>query len=235
MKICVVVPVYNEEKIIKGNLETILAYAARLPVLTHVVAVNDGSTDGSGDILIELSLAYSPAVFSVISHMRNEGYGAAQKTGARFAVSNEFDYIIFMDSDLTDHPKYLEDFYIKITEGYEYIKTTRRALNGGYSHVPWERRIVALLGNKIARLITGLPLSDITNGFRCVKSSVINNIVLVENGFPIIIEELMKAKRLTGKFCEIPRVQGNRSEFAKPSLFKYNFKTYWKYFKYLFI
>ena len=98
-----------------------------------------------------------------------------------------------------------------------------------------KRRIIAYLGNNFARLITGLPLSDITSGFRCVKISVIKNIALKEDKFPVIVEELMKAKKITTKFCEIPRIQGNRGENAKPSSFKYDFKTCWGYFRYLFV
>ena len=132
VKICIVIPVYNEEETIENNIKAILSYAAKLPVRVNVLAVDDGSTDKTHQILARISALYSSDEFESVSHKQNKGYGAAQRTGIRFAVDSKFDYIIFMDSDLTDHPQYLMDFYTKITQGYEYIKTTRFVKGGIY-------------------------------------------------------------------------------------------------------
>src|SRR3989338_7441488 len=103
MKICIVIPVYNEEAVIEKNLKTIIEYAQRLPAPATVVAVNDGSHDRSEEILMTLKKAYPENIFHAISYSQNRGYGGALKIGTAYAIDKNFDYVVFMDSDLTDH------------------------------------------------------------------------------------------------------------------------------------
>lgn len=234
MKICIVIPVYNEETVIEQNLKTIIEYAQKLPEPATVVAVNDGSRDRSGDIIMKFSAHYASEIFQAISYERNRGYGGALKVGTRYAIDHSFDYVVFMDSDLTDHPKYLAFMYAKMNQGFEYIKTTRHSSEGGYRDVPFKRRIISKLGCELGKFVTGLPLTDLANGFRAVKVDILRQLNLQEERFPIIMEELIKAKKYTNKFCEIPRVQGVRPKDARPSLFVYDLKTVFGYFKYLF-
>lgn len=235
MKICIVVPLYNEEKIIERNLKTIIQYAKGLPAPTTVVAVNDGSADRSGEIISAMAKEYPQELFHAISYTNNRGYGGAVKVGTAYAIEKHFDYLVFMDSDLTDHPKYLEALYEKMHEGWDYIKTTRHTPEGGYEHTPVIRRIISRVGCEFGKLLTGLPLTDLANGFRAVKVDIAKQLDLKEEKFPIIMEELVKAKKLTSRFCEIPRVQGVRAKDARPSAFVYDFKTLWGYAKYLFM
>ena len=101
--------------------------------------------------------------------------------------------------------------------------------------MPWKRVFISKWGNRIGQFITGLPITDITNGFRAVKTEVLRKITLQENHFSIIVEELMKARKYTKKMGEIPNILGNRSNQAKETAFQYDLNTYWKYFKHLFI
>lgn len=235
LRICIIIPVYNEEVVIERNLETIIQYAQALPNKAAVVAVNDGSRDKSGAIILSMKERYPEEVFHALTYEVNRGYGGALKVGAAYAIEKDFDYVIFMDSDLTDHPKYFSALYEKMCEGWDYIKTTRHRMEGGYHDVPWKRRIISKLGCAFGKMITGLPLTDLANGFRAVKVDILRKIDLKEEKFPIIMEELIKAKRFTHKFCEISRVQGVRDDDARPSEFHYDFKTLWGYFRYLFL
>lgn len=235
MKICIIVPVYNEESVVERNLKTIIQYAQALSDKATVVAVNDGSRDKSGEILFAMAKQYPEEIFHPISYDVNRGYGGALKAGMRYAIERQFDYGVFMDSDLTDHPKYLQALYEKMCEGWDYIKTTRRGGDGGYHDVPWKRRVISFIGCSVGQLLTGLPLTDLANGFRAVKVDILRRLDLQEEGFGIIMEELVKAKKLTKRFCEIPRVQGVRDVEARPSAFHYDIKTLWSYFKYLFL
>src|SRR3989338_5255614 len=105
MKICIVVPMHNEKAIAEKSIKTILEYAKKLPAAVTVLAVDDGSKDGTGAILNNLAARFKDSGLRLTSHAENLGYGAALKTGARFAADNNFDYVIFMDGDLTNHPK----------------------------------------------------------------------------------------------------------------------------------
>lgn len=235
MHICVVVPMYNEEAIAEDSINTILSYTRQIPELVTLLIVNDGSKDRTAKIVEQMvQKVADPKKLTMVSHTINRGYGAANRSGIKFAVENGYDYVVYMDCDLTDHPKYLKDFYAKMLEGWGYIKTTRFAKGGGYQNVPFKRRIIAKCGNVFAMIVAGLPLTDIANGFRAAKVSVLKQFDLTENHFSIIVEEIMKAKKVTNSFCEIPRVQGTRGEGARVSMFKYDLKTYWKYMKYLF-
>ncbi len=232
MRICVVVPMHNEEAIAKTSIETILSYTELLSGIVTVCVVNDGSQDATGDILEELLNDYEKEQLQLISHSHNEGYGKALQTGIRFASDNSYDYTVFMDSDLTNHPKYLERFYEKMEEGWDYIKATRYSKGGGTQGVPWGHKVMSVIGNHIAGFLFGLPLTDFTNGFRAVKTDILKQIDFKETGFVVIMEELYQAKFLTESFCEIPYILTSRKEDHGNTHFSYGPRVCMQYFKY---
>lgn len=234
MDVCIVVPMYNEEVLARRSVETILSYVNQLPAGVILLVVNDGSDDQTGEILKDLVEKVNSGRLYVLSNEVNMGYGGALRTGIRFAVENNFDYVLFMDSDLTNHPRYLDQFYHKMKENWDYIKATRYSNGGGMEGVPWIRRLNSRLGNKIARFLYGLPLTDLTNGFRAVRVKILSRINTKENGFAVIMEELYQAKRLTKSFCEIPYVLTARSEDEGGTHFSYTPKIYMQYLNYAF-
>jgi len=230
MKICIVIPVYNEKGIIDESIRTILPYLKNLSYETKLVVVNDGSTDGTKRIIEEITSGNDD--LELITHITNRGYGAAICTGIRFAIKNNYDYTVFMDSDLTNHPKYLKDFYAKIGEGWEYIKATRYSKGGEVKDVPFNHRIISKVGNFIAKILYGIPLTDLTNGFRAVKVDILRKIEFKEKTFVIIMEELYEAKYLTGSFCDIPYVLTSRQKWQGKTHFSYSLEMCMKYFSY---
>lgn len=232
MRLCIIVPMYNEEAVARESIEAIIGYVRQLPPVATVLAVNDGSRDSTGDILKELSGRYKESEFKVISHAQNKGYGAALKSGIKFAVQNDYDYALFMDSDMTNHPKYLKVFYEKMLEGWDYIKATRYAKGGRAIGVPLSHRIISFAGNSLARTLFGLPLSDLTNGFRAVKVDIFKKMDLIESGFVIVMEELYQAKFLTDSFCEIPYVLTTRKNTHGRTHFSYGLFACMRYLKY---
>ncbi|KKQ78585.1 MAG: Glycosyl transferase family 2 protein [Parcubacteria group bacterium GW2011_GWC2_38_7] len=156
IKVCIVVPMFNEERIARISTETIIQYTKALPPTATLLVVNDGSRDKTEDIIKTIAAQYQPKDFTVLSHATNRGYGAALKTGIRYAVDNKYDYVLFMDSDLTNHPKYLHVFYEKMIEGWDYIKASRYAKGGRVEGVPWLHRVISIVGNHIARHLYGL-------------------------------------------------------------------------------
>lgn len=232
MKICIVIPVCNEEAVIERNLKIIVEYAQQLPEPATVIAVNDGSHDRSGKILIELKKQYDPNIFHAISYDLNRGYGGALKVGTQYAIDNQFDYAVFMDSDLTNHPRYLTLFYAKMAQGCEYIKATRYAPGGGMAGVAWKRRFFSRVGSTVGRLLFHVPLTDVTNGFRAVKIEILRKLDLKENGFAIIMEELAQAKRYVWSFGEVPYILTERTPDQGATHFPYTFATIRKYLGY---
>jgi len=223
---------HNEEAVAKVSLETITSYAAELPPVVKVLVVNDGSTDRTMEIVNNLTRDSERDMLTMVTHPKNQGYGVALRTGMKFAIDNGFDYAFFMDSDLTNHPRYLHLFYEKIEQGYEYIKATRYAVGGKTEGVPFLYKIVSFMGNRLARTLYGLPLTDLTNGFRAVKVDILKKMNLKETGFPIIMEELYWAKSLTNSFCEIPYTLTSREEGQGVTHFSYSPATCLRYLKY---
>jgi len=231
IRACIVIPMYNEEQIARQSIKTVLVYVKQLPPEVRLVVVDDGSQDRTRALLEECRVE-EPDRLTLIFHQRNKGYGAALRTGIAFAVHNGFEYVVFMDSDLTNHPKYLSNFYNRMLEGYDYIKASRYTSGAGVVGVPWHRRFISMLGNRVARILFGLPLHDLTNGFRAVKTDILGKIELTENGFAVIIEELFLSKPLVRSYAEVPYVLTSRSEGQGKTHFTYDIKTYFTYLKY---
>ena len=231
MRFCIVIPMYNEERIALRCIKTVLEYIKQLPSEVRLVVVDDGSQDRTRALLEEARVE-EPDRLVLLFHKSNKGYGVALRTGIAFAVQNGFEYVLFMDSDLTNHPKYLSDFYSLMLEGYDYIKASRYGQGAGVVGVPWHRRLISLCGNKLARMLFGLPLHDLTNGFRAVKTAILSKIELKENGFAVIMEELFLSKPLVHSYAEVPYVLTSRTESQGQTHFTYDVKTYFTYLKY---
>ncbi len=232
MRVCIVIPMYNEEEIVKHSIETIISYTRKLPPIITVLVVNDGSEDATENIVKQMITELGNDDLQMVSHSINQGYGAALMTGIDFAVNKNYDYALFMDSDLTNHPRYLESFYVKMLEGYDYIKATRYAKGGAVQGVPLFHRTLSIMGNLVAKVLFRLPLSDLTNGFRAVKVDILKKMNLSEPGFSIIMEELYYVKTLAKSFFDIPYVLSSRAAGQGRSKFSYGPKTYYQYLKY---
>jgi len=222
---------YNEEQIASESIKMVMDYAAQIPFEFKLVAVDDGSKDRTSTLLEKARIKY-PDHLVPLTHKSNMGYGAALRTGIDYAIRNDFDYILFMDSDLTNHPKYIKDFYTRMLEGFDYIKASRYLARGGMSGVPRHRRLISRLGNKFAKVLFGLPLHDLTNGFRAVKADILKRITLKESGFAVIMEELFLCKPFVATYAEVPYILTSRGQGQGKTHFTYDVKTYLGYFKY---
>lgn len=232
MKVCIVIPMYNEEEIAKHSIETIISYTRKLPPTITVLVINDGSEDATEKIVKEMITELGNDDLQLVSHSANQGYGAALVTGIHYACDNNYEYALFMDSDLTNHPKYLQNFYEKMVDGCDYIKATRYAKGGATVGVPLQHRFLSAMGNLLAKFLYGLPLTDLTNGFRAVKVDILKRMNFSESDFSIIMEELYHVKYLAQSFCDIPYVLTSRDDGHGKSKFSYGPRTYFRYLKY---
>ncbi len=231
MRLAIIIPMYNEQEVAAESLVTILPFVRELPDTTFVI-VDDGSKDATASIVSRFIQKEAVIPIELLRHENNQGYGAALRTGIRYAQTREFDYVLFMDSDLTNHPKYLKLFYTKIAEGADYIKATRYRKGGGMDGVPWKGRAFSRVGNLIAQALFRTPLSDITNGFRAVKVDLYKDVELEESGFAIIMEELYRLKPRIKKYAEVPYILTSRASDQGKSHFHYNFQTMLTYLSY---
>ncbi len=226
----VVIPMYNEESGVEACVHAVCDELRRLPNRTMLVAVNDGSRDKTGEILNALARSESP--LTVVDHGTNRGYGAALRTGVTRAAQDSYEYVLFMDSDLTNHPSDIQRFANKMAERADVIKATRYSAGGSMSGVPFYRAAISRIGNLLAKTLYRLPVHDCTNGFRAAKVELMLRMDLKENRFPIIMEELYWSKFLARSFAEVPVVLTTRTGEQRPTSFAYRPRVFYDYLKY---
>jgi dolichol-phosphate mannosyltransferase len=212
--LAVIVPMYNEED---GAEESVVALAAVLETIpgSHLIAVDDGSSDATPAILDRLG--DDIPLLRVVHRKENGGYGAALRAGVEKAQMLGTDWALFVDSDLTNPPEDVPRFAALMDEPVDYIKASRFIGGGGMVGVPARRRLLSVTANRFARLATGRTVTDPTNGFRAVRTSAFLAMPLTERGFPIIMEELYWAFRHRLRFGEVPSTLGSREETGDSS------------------
>jgi dolichol-phosphate mannosyltransferase len=199
---------------------------------TALIVVDDASRDATPSILSRLGGLSDCDRLTVLTHTRNAGYGGAIKTGASRAARDGFDYVLFMDSDLTNDPSDIGKFVAKMRSGFDVIKASRYCRGSAVIGVPWWRRLISAVGNQVASLLYGRAVRDCTNGFRAIRVELLARMNLVENGFAVILEELYQARLLGATFAEIPYTLTARPRHGKPSSFAYRPRVFYLYLKY---
>lgn len=221
---------FNEEQ---GALRCVQEISRALkdwPDRSRLIAVNDGSSDRTAQIL--QAAQQEDASLTVVTHEKNLGYGQALQTGGRTALALGCDFVIFMDSDLTNDPRFIRILAEKMDEDCDLVKASRYIPGGGVENVPAWRYWISRAGNAFVRLLYGLPVHDCTNGFRAIRTELLDKMHIRERGFPAIMEELYWAKALRARVCEVPYVLTSRTETLRPSSFEYRPRVFYSYLKY---
>ena len=210
MRTLVIIPTYNEAENIKKVLDEVLSIDDNIDILV----VDDNSKDGTGEYCERLSIEESR--MNIIHRERKLGLGTAYKTGFKWAIQRDYDYIFEMDADFSHNPKDIPRFLNKI-EKYDLIIGSR--YKDGVSVVNWpiERLLLSFFANLFARIVTGVPVCDLTSGFKCYKKSVIEKIIskgLSADGYAFQIETDFWAYKEGFKIHEMSiiftdRVQGS--------------------------
>jgi dolichol-phosphate mannosyltransferase len=196
MKPIVVVPTYNEIE----NLERIVGLIREQPGGFHVLIVDDNSPDGTGRLADELSSRH-PGEVRVLHRASKEGLGRAYVAGFGHVLKMpEYDAIIQMDADLSHDPSYLPEF-LKMLETYDCVLGSRYL--HGISVVNWDfKRLVLSKGASLyVKLITSMPYSDATGGFKAWRREALSAIgldQLFSNGYLFQIETTYRLHRTKG-------------------------------------
>lgn len=224
----VIIPVYNEGKIISKTLDRVISELDKIKIKSNLLIVDDGSRDDSPRIVVRLMKKHPKLRFT--KHAQNKGYGTAIQTGIEYGLKRHFHYGLFMDSDLTNNPQDIIKFADQITYDYDCVKGSRYIKGGKVSGVTFKRVLMSRVGNIIASFIFGIGVKDCTNGFRMIKLEKFRKIKLKEKGFAVIMEELYYLKKEMATFKEVPVVLTNRKNGV--SRFEYSFSTFYSYIKY---
>ena len=189
----VVVPCFNEVESVGLCVERIL----NEPIVGEVIVVDDGSTDGTREVLSALS---DPRV-QVLHHEANLGKGAALRTGFAL-VSTE--YVVVQDSDLEQDPSDYTQLVTPLGSGiadvvYGSRFPDRRRLPGQYLMHFWANRFLTVLSN----LFTGLRLTDMETGYKAFRTEVVQGIRIEENCFGVEPELTAKIAGANWRIMEV--------------------------------
>ena len=202
MKKIVIIPTYNE----KENIAKIILAVLVLGNQYHVLVVDDGSPDGTANIVKELMQAHPDKIF-IQERKGKLGLGTAYIHGFKWALANQYDYIFEMDADFSHNPLDLDRLLAACESGADVAIGSRYVKGGATENWPIDRLIYSKGGSLYTRIITGMPVKDPTAGFICYKNKVLAAMQLDQIsfiGYAFQIEMKFASWRLGFKLTEVP-------------------------------
>ncbi len=165
----IIVPTYNEAE----NIESIVAAVLAVVPEVNILILDDNSPDGTGDIADRLAAA-DERLFA--EHREGkQGLGTAYIHGFKWALERDYERIFEMDADFSHQPRFLPDF-LRCAESHDLVLGCRYMPGGGTENWPWSRQLLSRGGNLYARMVLGLPFTDLTGGFKCFRREVLQTI-----------------------------------------------------------
>lgn len=205
----VILPTYNEA----ANLERIVpAILEQLPAPRHVLIVDDNSPDGTGALADRLAAADDSV--SVLHRDRKEGLGPAYLAGFRIALDAGAERVVEMDADFSHDPAYLPGL-VQATESADLAIGSRYVPGGGVTDWGPLRRFISRGGSAYARLALGLPIRDLTGGFKCFRRIVLETIdldTIQARGYAFQVETTYRAIKAGFRVVEVPIVFKDRAD-----------------------
>lgn len=207
----VIIPTYNEANNISRLLDCLLGLDRQVDVLI----VDDGSPDGTADVVKEYQQKHDGRVH-LIEREGKLGLGTAYVRGFQYALDRDYTYVCEMDADFSHDPEDIPRLVDKV-ENTEADVAVGSRYSKGISIINWplSRLILSYAANVYARFITGLPIYDTTAGFKCLHRSVIEKIdtnKIRSNGYAFQIEIHFRAWKAGFTIKEVSIIFREREE-----------------------
>jgi len=201
MKLSIIIPVHNENATLVTLLSSIDTLV--LAVEKEVIVVDDGSTDGSLEIIKNTRRVL------VISHHQRLGKGAAIKSGLSIATG---EIILFMDADLEYLVEECGDVIDPIVSGFADVVYGSRFIGTRHRLFLLHSALANRLLSACTRSLTGIPITDMETGYKAFRADILKKISIKENGFGVEPEITMKLSRFFGvRYTEVPITFHGRS------------------------
>jgi len=211
MRTLVVIPTYNE----RANIQALLNQVLSLPEGFHVLVVDDGSPDGTAQLVKELQNQF-PTRIHLLERAGKLGLGTAYLAGFRWGLNSGYDFIFEMDADFSHNPNDLSRLlHACLQEGADLAIGSRYVRGGGVINWPFNRIALSKGASIYTRLITGMPIKDPTAGFMCYSRKVLEALNLDRIrfvGYAFQIEMKFKAWRAGFKLKEVPITFQDRTQ-----------------------
>lgn len=185
MKVCIVMPAYNEEASVSEIVTKARKYGS-------VMVIDDCSSDSTAE-----KARKAGAV--VVSHKTNKGLGSALRTGFAKALSMKAGVIITMDADGQHIPDDIPKLLEKIGEGYDFVLGKRNL-----SRYPFIKRFGNFFLNAATNFISGTNLKDTESGFRAFRADALKKLFLKSERYQIAVEIIFEAGRNNLRSCNVP-------------------------------
>jgi dolichol-phosphate mannosyltransferase len=203
----VIVPTYNERDNLPSIVPQILVQDARIEFLVIV----DGSPDGTGAIAAEL--AASEPRGHALHREGKHGLGTAYIAGFHWAIDRGYALVFEMDADFSHDPRHLPEF-LDLAGTFDVVIGSRYTRGVTVVNWPMGRLLLSWLANWYARIVTGLPLHDLTSGYKCYRRRVLERLdidAIRSNGYAFQIETVFRAWHAGFEVAEMPIVFVDRN------------------------
>ena len=207
----IIIPTYNE----KENIEKIIRKVFALEKSFHVLIVDDGSPDGTGNIVKNLQTQFNGQLH-IEERTGKLGLGTAYIHGFKWALQKDYQFIFEMDADFSHDPNDLIRLYnANALDGGEVAIGSRYVKGVNIVNWPMARLLMSFFASKYVKFITGMPIHDSTAGFKCYKREVLEAINFDKIqfvGYAFQIEMKFKAWKYGFNVVEVPVVFTDRTE-----------------------
>jgi dolichol-phosphate mannosyltransferase len=206
----VIIPTYNERE----NISNILHAIFNLREDFHVLVIDDGSPDGTAQLVKDLQSKFAGQLF-IAERKGKLGLGTAYIYGFKWAIANKYEFIFEMDADFSHNPNDLSRLYQACKyDGADLAVGSRYVRGGGVVNWPANRIALSKGASVYTRAITWMPVKDPTAGFVCFKRAVLETINLDEirfTGYAFQIEMKFATWKLGFRIKEVPIIFQDRA------------------------
>ena len=207
----VIIPTYNEKENITAIINAVFSQQHDF----HILIIDDGSPDGTGQIVKDLMTKYNEELF-LIERSGKLGLGTAYLTGFKWAVEHCYDYIFEMDADFSHDPDDLERLLDACKDEGADLAIGSRYISGvNVVNWPMGRVLMSYFASVYVRLVTGMKVMDTTAGFKCYSRRVLETIELDKirlKGYGFQIEMKFRAWKHGFRIIEVPIIFTDRKQ-----------------------
>jgi len=222
-RIIAVIPTYNEIENLPLLLPQVLQQDPRLEILV----VDDNSPDGTGQRAQEMA-ASEPRIH-VLHRESKQGLGVAYRAGLRQALDLGADFVVQMDCDFSHPPESLRTMLEEI-EDHDVVLGSRYLNGVTVVNWPIERILISYFGNWYARHVTGLPITDATGGFRCIRRDLLQRMGferIRSDGYAFQIEMNYRFVSYGARIKEIPFFFLDRTRGTSKLTLRIGLEAFW--------
>jgi dolichol-phosphate mannosyltransferase len=200
MRVLVMLPTYNEIE----NIQDVLERARAALPDADILVIDDGSPDGTADRAEKIGEVLGGV--DVLRRAQKSGLGSAYRAGFRVGLSRGYDVMIEMDADLSHDPADVPRL-IEAARDADLVLGSRYVDGGAIANWGPVRRFVSAGGSLYARLVLGVPVHDLTGGFKCFRREVLEVLdlhAIASRGYAFQIETTYRALRAGFRVVEVP-------------------------------